>query len=91
MTTHRFWRPPDFSRPDSGRLGMIKAGFSDLFPENEYGDLAVKIGRYWVSRLGEAWAQKSRSIISKDLNYDPRDPLSRIEQKTVVINIHGAA
>jgi hypothetical protein len=62
MTTHRFWRPPDFSRPDSGRLGMIKAGFSDLFPENEYGDLAVKIGRYWVSRLGEAWAQKLRSI-----------------------------
>ena len=85
MKTHRFWRPPDFSRPDSGRLGRIKAGFSDLFHENEYGDLAVKIGRYWVSRLDEAWAQKSRSIKSKDLMYDPQDPLSRIEQKTVVI------
>ncbi len=85
MTPEHFWRPPDFSRSDSGRLGMIKAGFSDLFPENEYGDLAVKIGRYWVSRLDEAWAQKSRSIKSKDLMYDPQDPLSRIEQKTVVI------
>jgi len=85
MKADRFWRPPDFSRPDSGRPGMIKAGFSDLFPENEYGDLAVKIGRYWVSRLDEAWAQKSRNIKSKDLMYDPQDPLSRIEQKTVVI------
>jgi len=85
MKPHRFWRPPDFSRPDSGRLGMIKAGFSDLFNTNEYGDLAVEIGRYWVSRLDEAWAQKSKSIKLKDLNYDPQDPLFRIEQKTVVI------
>ena len=38
-----------------------------------------------MARLDEAWAQKSRSIKSKDLKYDPQDPLSRIEQKTVVI------
>ena len=55
MTTRHRWQPPDFSHPDSGRLGQIKAGFSDLFPEDPYGDLAIKISRYWVSKLKEAW------------------------------------
>ena len=85
MTTRHHWQPPDFSRPDSGRLGMIKAGFSDLFPEKPYGELARKITRYWVSKLKEAWDQKPKHIQSKDLNYDPKDPLSRIEQSAVVI------
>jgi hypothetical protein len=51
----------------------------------EYGDLAVRIGRYWVSKLEKTWTQKSEKIKSKDLAYDFQNPLSRVEQKTVVI------
>jgi hypothetical protein len=85
MASRHLWQPPDFKRPDSGELGMIKSVFKDLFPEREHGDLAVRIGRYWVSKLEEIWAQKSGKIKSKDLEYDSQDPLYRIQQKTVVI------
>ena len=86
MTTESFWHPPDFSKPDSGRLGRIKAMASEVYPANEYGDLAAKISQYLISKLQEVWAAKSKDIKAKDLKYNPEDPLSRIEQKTVLIS-----
>jgi len=85
MTTESFWQPPDFSRPDSGRLGQIKAIASEVYPADEYGDLAAKISPYWISELENSWAAKSKDIKAKDLKYNPEDPLSRIAQKTVLI------
>lgn len=85
MTTKRFWHPPDFSKPDSGRLGQIKTIFKKNYPSDEYGDMAAKISRYWLSKLKEIWDQKAPDIRIKDQTYDPKDPLARIEQKTVVI------
>ncbi len=86
MTTQRFWQPPDFTRPDSGRLGKIKTLFAELYPVDEYDDLAATISRYWISKLSAVWLDKSSSIKAKDLVYDPSDPLSRIEQKTMIIS-----
>ncbi len=85
MTVKR-WRKADFSRPDSGSLGEIKTLFEEIYPPNEYGDLAATISRYWISRLENVWAEKTRDIKTKDLEYNTEDPLSRIEQKTVLIS-----
>jgi len=85
MTTESFWHPPDFSKPDSGRLGRIKTIASEVYPANEYGDLAAKISRYLIFKLQEIWAEKAKDIKAKDLQYNPEDPLSRIEQKSVLI------
>ncbi|MFC1814309.1 hypothetical protein ACFL03_16650, partial [Thermodesulfobacteriota bacterium] len=86
MTIERFWQPPDFNRPDSGKLGEIKAMFSELYPSNEYGDLAAKISQYWISKLKEIWRDKPENTKRKDLKYNSKDPLSRVEQKTVLIS-----
>jgi len=86
MAIETYWHPPDFNRPDSGRLGDIRAIFSDLYPSNEYGDLAVKISRYWISKLKEIWIEKASDIKAKDIKHNPQDPLSRIEQKTVLVS-----
>jgi len=85
MTTESFWHPPDFSRPDSGRLGQIKAVFSEVYPADKYGDLAAEISRYWIFKLQEIRDQKAKDIKAKDRTYNHKDPLARIEQKTVVI------
>jgi hypothetical protein len=85
MTVEHLWLPPDFTRPESGRLGKINTIFSELYPSEEYGDLAEKISRYWISKLEEIWAQKTESIKVLDRRYNPQDPLARIEQKTVLI------
>ena len=79
------WQPPDFKRPDAGRLGRIKSLFTELFPGSEYGDLAESIGRGWINRLERTWQDKSDAVKAKDLHYDPADPLSRVAPKTVVI------
>ncbi len=86
MAIEIYWHQPDFSSPNTGRLGEIKAVFSEIYPSNEYGDLAAKISQYWISMLEEVWAEKARDIKAKDLRYNPQDPLSRIEQKTVLIS-----
>lgn len=85
METEEFWHPTDFRNPDSGRLGQIKTVFSKIYPVDEYGDLAARISRYWISKLQEIWSQKTKDIKAKDQTYNPKDPLARIEQKTVLI------
>ncbi len=74
------WRP---MAPQ--RLDAIYHIFSDIFPSAEYGDLARRIADCWVDMLRTTWTQKSASIKARDMAYDPADPLSRIQQKTVVI------
>jgi len=85
MKSEKKWRPPDFSKPGSGRLGEIRERFEALYPSNSYGDLAPEISRYWISMLAGVWAGKVDKVKAKDLNYSPDDPLSRIAQKSVVI------
>ncbi len=80
------WKPPDFSRPDSGKSGEIKAIFSHLFSRQGNEDLADRISRYWISALEAVWAEKAEGIKQKDMAYDAGDPLSRIQQKTVLIS-----
>ncbi len=79
------WHPPDFTRPQSGRLGGIHAEFAALFPPDTCGDLADKISRYWISKLSGVWNGKAEDIKAKDLAYRPWDPISRVAQKTVLI------
>jgi hypothetical protein len=86
MTAERLWQPPDFSKPDAGILGEIKAVLSEVYPSEAYGDLSDIIGTYWISRLEKIWVEKAEHIKAKDLKYNPDDPLSRIEQKTVLIS-----
>lgn len=64
---------------------LIQTRFRELFPEVRHGDLARRIGRYWVDRLRavrEAHGEKRRK---QDAGYDPADPLSRIRSAVVVI------
>jgi len=84
MTRH-LWRPPDFDLPDSGKLGEIKAFFQALFPSVSHGGLSDDIHRYWVQKLKNVWELKPQKLKAKDLAYDTKDPLSRIEQKVVLI------
>jgi len=79
------WQPPDFNRPDSGVLGEMKILFRALFHPTDYGELADDISGYWVQKLKDVWDQKPESIKAKDLKYNSQDPLSRIEQTTVLI------
>ena len=66
-------------------LTEIKQRFAAIFPENDYGDLAERIGEYWIAMLEKVWRDKDPIVKQKDLAYLPADPLSRIEQKTMVI------
>ena len=86
MGNENSWKPPDFIRPDSGKPAEIKAILSQLFNRKEDGDLADRIGRYWISALEAVWAEKAETIKTKDLACDPGDPLSRVQQKTVLIS-----
>jgi len=67
-------------------LKDIRDMFHRIFPDNEYGDLAKTISNYWVEMLKNVWKTKADSIKKKDIQYTPSDPLSRIQQKTVVIS-----
>ena len=66
-------------------LAEIRKRFATIFPVREYGDLAGKIGTYWIARLEEVWKDKDPAVQEQDLAYLPADPLSRIEQNTLVI------
>lgn len=67
------------------RLDAIYHIFSDIFPAADYNDLARQIADCWIDLLRTTWAQKPASIKARDMAYDPAAPLSRIQQKTVVI------
>jgi len=67
------------------KLISIRQLFSDLFPAPETGNLAERISDYWIDKLKKTWGKKPDTIRQKDLAFHPGDPLSRIQQKTVVI------
>lgn len=69
--------------PDT--LGKIKHLFARMLPESDYGGLAAEITGYWTRMLESVWTNKDARIKEKDLEFDPGDPLSRIQRKTVVI------
>ena len=66
-------------------LDEIRKRFTTMFPAREYGDLAGRISEHWIAILERVWAGKDPSVKEKDLCYQPADPLSRIEQKTLLI------
>jgi len=66
-------------------LEEIRKRFETIFPVREYGDLSERIGTYWCSMLEELWRAKDPALREQDLAYLPSDPLSRIEQNTLVI------
>jgi len=67
------------------KLAEIKDRFEKIFPDQEHGNLARRICEYWIGMLERVWERRSRADREKDLAYLPADPLSRIEQKTLVI------
>jgi len=64
----------------------IRDLFHSIFPGKEYKALAKKISDYWIAMLTNAWENKKESIKEKDLGFDLSDPLSKIQQHTVVIS-----
>lgn len=74
------WKPLE-----SAKLAEIKQVFVNTFPVAEYGSLAERIGDYWIDRFKRVWNEKSATVKEKDRQYTPSDPLSRIQQNTVVI------
>lgn len=68
-----------------GKLDKINSLFLETYPESEYGDLAVRISDFWIKLLRTSWNGKPEELKTLDLDYDPADPLSRVEQKTTVI------
>ena len=85
MTADQSVTPPDFTHCDTGPLSDIKDIFSDIYPVDIFNDLAHQISQYWISGLERVWKEKSEAIKAKDLTYNPLVPLSRVEQKTVLI------
>ena len=67
-------------------MAEIGAAFAKLFPFDEHDDLAERITDYWIEKLRQVWSSKSRDIRDRDEQYRPSDPLSRIQQKTVLIS-----
>jgi hypothetical protein len=66
-------------------LEEIRKRFATIFPLQEYGDLAERVGTHWIAMLEEVWKRKDPEVKERDLAYVPGDPLSRIQQKTLVI------
>jgi len=75
------WKPLS---PD--KISAIKKIFADLFPADQYADLAARISDYWTQKMRLAWNNKAQSIKDKNQQYRPSDPLSRIQQRTVLIS-----
>ena len=67
------------------KLNEIQKTFAELFPESGHDGLADRIYAYWAEKLSFIWNNKAESIREQDLSHDPKNPLSRIVQKTVVI------
>jgi hypothetical protein len=80
MSKQQSWQPLA-----AGNLEEIRKRFRTIFPVREYGDLAERIGAYWNAMLEGVWKDKDASVKRQDLAYLPADPLSRIEQNTLVI------
>ena len=74
------WKPLEKSK-----LKEIESLFLSTYPEGEYGSLASDISDFWISLLKKSWDEKDEELKHLDLDYDPADPLSRVEQKTTVI------
>ena len=74
------WKPLEQSKLDE-----INSLFCSTYPENEYGSLARDISDYWINLLKQSWEEKDEELKKLDLEYNPADPLSRVEQKTTVI------
>jgi len=66
-------------------LQEIRRRFKTIFPAQEYGDLAERIGAHWIAALEQLWKAKDPAAKQQDLTYLPSDPLSRIQQSTLVI------
>jgi hypothetical protein len=66
-------------------LEEIRGRFKAIFPVREYGNLADKIGTHWIATLEQLWKRKDPAVREQDLKYLPADPLSRIQQNTLVI------
>ncbi|UCF99152.1 MAG: hypothetical protein JSV89_06340 [Spirochaetaceae bacterium] len=80
MSKQQTWQPLAVNN-----LKEIRKRFATLFPAQDYGDLAEKIGEYWISILQKVWENKNPPIKERDHSYRVSDPLARIEQKTLVI------
>lgn len=80
MSKSQTWRPLVADKHTEIRNRFVK-----IFPAQEYGNLAEKIGNHWIAMLKSVWESKDRGVREKDLSYLPADPLSRIEQKSLVI------
>ncbi|MCP3951916.1 MAG: hypothetical protein GY697_06815, partial [Desulfobacterales bacterium] len=78
--TNHTWKPLQAEK--LARIGFL---FTELFPSDRYGELAADITVYWERMLHRVWETKSPVIKKKDEAFSPRDPLSRIQQQTVVI------
>ncbi|MBI9087132.1 MAG: hypothetical protein JEZ11_26295 [Desulfobacterales bacterium] len=85
MSDQRLWHPPDFSDSHGGPAHAIRARLRALYPEALYGDLALRIGPYWIEKLQTIQSSKAPHLRSKDSHYDTADPLSRVFQRAVVI------
>ena len=70
---------------DKKKISEIKLLFKKIYPEKEYGKLSEKISLFWVDMLEKSWKEKPEKLKKLDTEYDPSDPLSRVEQKTTVI------
>ena len=71
---------------DGRKLEEIKDRFRrEIYPPHEYGKLAPRIGEFWVNLLRKTWEEKPENLKALDLAYDPSDPLSRVQQRTMVI------
>ncbi|MBF0196169.1 MAG: hypothetical protein HQL32_00585 [Planctomycetes bacterium] len=70
---------------DESILLEINEIFQQIYPSQQYGQLAQDISLYWQKSLKSVWENKNTGIRNQDLAYNPEDPLSRIEQKMVAI------
>ena len=66
-------------------LQEIRRRFKTIFPVQQYGDLAERIGAHWIAALEALWKAKDAAAKQQDLTYLHSDPLSRIQQSTLVI------
>ncbi len=80
MKENNMWEPLA-----ENNLAEIRSIFNNLFPDEDNYGMADKIADYWIKKLEEVWENKPGTIKKKDRQFKPADPLSRIQQKTVVI------
>jgi hypothetical protein len=80
MSKQQSWKPLA-----EENLGEIRERFVTIFPVQGHGDLAERIGTNWIAMLEDVWRHKDPAVKKQDLTYLPEDPLSRIQQNTLVI------